>query len=259
MQSSEYDSIFQRENDYWWYMGLHELVLHFARHLRRGSLALDAGCGTGRMLELLALGGLEVEGVDISPKAVEYCKRRGLERVEAADLNSWEGPNGCYDAIVSLDAIYHVSIKSDVDVLSRFQRSLRDGGVLILNVTAFECLARGHDVVVGVGKRYRLRPFVKELLEVGFVVDLATYRLPALYLLIRARKLIRSLRGAPEPVESDLGDLPRWLNGLLLQGIRLENLAIRLGAKMPFGSSLFIVAHRGPAPALRAQAQEPRS
>jgi len=41
---------------------------------------LDVGCGAGRVCLYLQKQGLEVTGMDISPKAIEVCKKRGVER-----------------------------------------------------------------------------------------------------------------------------------------------------------------------------------
>src|SRR5690606_24710345 len=48
-----------------------------------GGLALDVGCGTGRLLKSLLKAGLAVEGCDISTEMLAYCQRNlaqaGLE------------------------------------------------------------------------------------------------------------------------------------------------------------------------------------
>lgn len=241
MRESEHESIYRRANDYWWYRGLHELVLRYLGGRRR---VLDAGCGTGRMLELLGCEGIPAEGVDASPQAIDFCRRRGLSSARVADLNTWEARPESFDAIVSLDVIYHVSIADDAEVLRRLRDSLGHDGLLILNVTAFECLARGHDQVVGTRQRYRRRPLVDTLTRLGFSIDVATYRLPALFLFLGARKLWHRLNRARPEARSDLEDLPAWLNRFLLGMLRLENRLILAGLAMPFGSSLFVVGRK---------------
>ena len=42
---------------------------------------LDVGCGVGRVGDYVKRQGLEYYGVDLSPLAIEMCKKRGLERV----------------------------------------------------------------------------------------------------------------------------------------------------------------------------------
>lgn len=47
--------------------------------LARGRV-LDVGCGAGRVCLYLQKQGLKVTGMDISPKAIEVCKKRGVKK-----------------------------------------------------------------------------------------------------------------------------------------------------------------------------------
>lgn len=61
---------------------------------------LEVGCGAGSHgLYLQSERSLEVHSVDISPKAVEACKLRGLKNVYNADIMQFEGQ---YDTILLL-------------------------------------------------------------------------------------------------------------------------------------------------------------
>jgi SAM-dependent methyltransferase len=63
------------------------LVACFEKHALRGAVqrVFEPACGTGRLLYRLARAGYEAAGLDLNPKAVEYCKRR-LERLGARPL-----------------------------------------------------------------------------------------------------------------------------------------------------------------------------
>lgn len=54
---------------------------------------LDVGCGAGRVMAYLALQGHDCLGVDVSPGAVEVCRRRGLDArvLDVADVGELEG------------------------------------------------------------------------------------------------------------------------------------------------------------------------
>jgi 2-polyprenyl-3-methyl-5-hydroxy-6-metoxy-1,4-benzoquinol methylase len=43
---------------------------------RSGTPALDAGCGTGRVLMPLVQAGLDIDGSDASPDMLEWCRAR---------------------------------------------------------------------------------------------------------------------------------------------------------------------------------------
>ncbi len=47
---------------------------------KKGEIALDMGCGTGEFSEKLEQYGLQVTGMDISKKAIEYCKEKHKDR-----------------------------------------------------------------------------------------------------------------------------------------------------------------------------------
>jgi SAM-dependent methyltransferase len=244
MELSEYGSMFHLENEYWWYRGLHELVEHYIRLVESDRLNIfDAGCGTGRMMELLSKYG-KVKGVDYSEEAITLCKKRNLSDAAIADLNDWQGESEEFDAIVSLDVIYHEAIRDDLEILYKFHKTLVKNGTLILNLVAFNILKREHDLVVGAKKRYRKKEFKEKLQKAGFTPVVITYRLPYLFLYLISRKFGRMVFDMKADVVSDLQPLPPSINYLLTLIIRLENKVIASGVKMPFGSSLFVVARK---------------
>jgi SAM-dependent methyltransferase len=232
------------ESNFWWYKVLHELVDFTIRKNKKegGICILDAGCGTGRMMEICQKYGT-ITGIDFSADAVNFAKKRGLNNVEIGDLNDYSFEKNTYDAIICLDVLYHSGIRNDLELVEKFYHSLKNDGILIINLPAFEYLKRSHDIVVHTQKRYRKKAFVKELKETGFFIISSSYRMPHLYFIILISKLFRKERNLKE-AESDLKELPGWLNAILLNFGRLENWWLRRGFCIPMGSSLFIVAKK---------------
>jgi SAM-dependent methyltransferase len=183
-----------------------------------------------------------VSGIDASVQALQYCRERGLSDVGLVDLNEWSCDTP-FDVITSIDVLCHESVGSIGAVLERFHRGLRPGGILILNLPAFESLRRDHDTVVQTVRRLRKEDLLPLLREKAFEIALSTYRLPALYFAIRARKTLSS-SGAGAPPRSDLRILPPVLDTLLWWMHWVENRAILAGLRFPVGSSLFVVARR---------------
>lgn len=97
---------------------------------------LDVGCGTGVFLERARAASLDAYGLDVSPEMVDVAARRlgpGVVRVaRMQDLEDQEA----YGAIVSLcwSFNYCRSTAEARDVLLRFHRALRPGGLLLLQV-----------------------------------------------------------------------------------------------------------------------------
>jgi SAM-dependent methyltransferase len=244
MQLNEYDKMFAFENDYWWYRGLHELVESRIGMIRLGRnlTIFDAGCGTGRCAQILETYGT-VEGIDYSPAAIDYCKRRGLKHCRVGDLNEWQPTGDRYDVIVSLDVLCCEGIRDDGQILGKFYHALRTKGLLILNLPAFPLLRRIHDAAVSVARRYRKGNVVRDLRRLGFTVTYAGYRLPFLFFIMVAKKVSEKMMRRTT-IESDLTLLPSWMNLTFLNLHRLENGLINRGMRFPFGGSLFLVVEK---------------
>lgn len=240
MIAEEYKNIYQYENFYWWYLILDELVEHFVA-LKSGNSKikfLEAGCGTGRILKKFSKYG-EGFGIDSSPIAIDLCKSRGLKNISLADLNSWK-PESKFNLIISLDVLYHQSIKNFEQILDTFYNALYNHGSLILNLPAFSCLKREHDQVVGGNRRFRKSELKNALQKKGFLVEILTYRYPILFVFILLSKIFssRSSKG------SDLTPIHPFLNNLLYLFHKIENTLIKMGISIPFGSSVFVLAHK---------------
>src|SRR5213080_880241 len=105
MNAEEYERMYRLEDSYWWFVGRHDLVLTFLRNVYRdrNDLAiLDIGCGTGAMSQKLGRFG-SVVSADFSPLALEFCRRRGLNRLCSADAMRLPFQDNSFDTIVSLD------------------------------------------------------------------------------------------------------------------------------------------------------------
>jgi SAM-dependent methyltransferase len=63
---------------------------------------LDIGCGAGRVSLALQERGLEVTGVDISPLAIEVCKRRGLRDARVIPATRLSAKVGRFDTLVMM-------------------------------------------------------------------------------------------------------------------------------------------------------------
>jgi len=251
MNLIEYTRMYDAEERHWWYVGLHELILEIIRQeserLGRALVIFDAGCGTGRLSQLMALQGHQVAGCDASDEALRLCRTRGVEHMAAADLNSLELTPDTYDVITSIDVLYHTGISDDCAVMARLRNGLKPGGMLVLNLVAHEFLRSTHDIAVHTRERYTLRLIAERLQREKFTVVRSTYRVALLFPLVA---LYRWLARHGTHAVSDVDDVPSdvsmphpAVNGVLLYVARLENSLLRR-CSLPFGSSVFVVARR---------------
>jgi SAM-dependent methyltransferase len=72
-----------------------------AMRFARGRV-LDVGCGGGRVCLHLQERGHDVVGIDISPGAVEVCRRRGVRDVRLCSIDDVDESLGVFDSIVMM-------------------------------------------------------------------------------------------------------------------------------------------------------------
>ena len=88
------------------------------------------------MMELMkGLG--EVQGCDMSERALDYCRRRGLDNLVLQEES--HGNLETYDVITMLDVIEHVD--DDRGLVSELGKHLTPGGKLIITAPALPRLA----------------------------------------------------------------------------------------------------------------------
>jgi SAM-dependent methyltransferase len=181
--------------------------------------------------------------VDLSADAIRYLRNAGSLPVARASVEGLPFRDGAFDAVASLDVLYIEGV-DDRRALREFFRVLRPGGVLALNLPAFEFMRSAHDRAIHTRRRYR-RPEVVELLrEAGFTVLKATYWNALLFPLICLIRLARS-RSAGEEVASDVRKTPGLINALLMTLLRAENRWVALSS-FPVGTSVFCVGRKEP-------------
>lgn len=104
-----------------------------------GQPALDAGCGTGRLLLPFLRAGLDVDGCDISPDMLSLCREWAegegfAPHLYQQALHELELPR-TYQTIVVCGALgIGVSREQDFVALQRFHAHLNPGGVLLLDL-----------------------------------------------------------------------------------------------------------------------------
>jgi SAM-dependent methyltransferase len=104
-----------------------------------GQPALDAGCGTGRLLIPFLRAGLDVDGCDVSGDMLAYCQqaaeREGLSpRLYQQALHNLDLPRQ-YQTIV-VCGVFGIGVSRELDfvALQRFYDYLVPGGLLLLEI-----------------------------------------------------------------------------------------------------------------------------
>jgi SAM-dependent methyltransferase len=97
--------------------------------LPKAGTVLDAGCGTGRLLDLATC------GVDGSSNMLELARKRyPHKRVEKGTLDALPFDTGSFDAIVCMHVFMHLPVETIREILQELYRVVRPGGRLIFDI-----------------------------------------------------------------------------------------------------------------------------
>lgn len=227
----------------WWFAALHANLLLLCRHFVPGAAPhslLDAGCGTGGLLARFAtvMPQHTLIGLDADGFACERAAAKSGCPVCAGSVNALPFADGTFDAIVSADVLCHGGV-DETAALAEFHRVLRERGVLILNLPAYDWLMSAHDRAVANVRRYDRRRIARLLAAAGFRVLLATHWNTILFPVMGlTRKLSRPGAGAT----SDVKTYPPAIEALCRVATGFEHALLRRGWRLPFGGSVLAVA-----------------
>lgn len=143
--------------------------------VEKGSIVLDAGCGSGSLLFKLADLGYRVYGLEQSREYVREISRT-IKSVKSSNvLNVRQGsianlpyPEKSFDLVVSGEVLEHVA--DDAKAIREFFRVLKPGGTCVVSVPADPELWDFTDEWAGHLRRYTKKDLVVLFESKGFVV-----------------------------------------------------------------------------------------
>ncbi|MFN2387196.1 MAG: class I SAM-dependent methyltransferase [Thermoanaerobaculia bacterium] len=242
MEPREFDAMFAVEDRHWWYRGLrNEIERAVRRFAPLQGPWLDAGCGTGGLLANLAMIAPGT-GIDTSPIGLRLARSRGLTRLARASVSSLPFADEVFAVITSVDVLAHTEADAPQALREHF-RCLRPGGLLVLQLPAFEALRGRHDDAVWTTRRHRKREVSEMLRSSGFGVHEIFYRNSLLFPVAAMLRLLARRASAGEP-RSDVSAVAAPINAALYGILELDAFLRRAGLGLPFGLSVFCVARR---------------
>jgi SAM-dependent methyltransferase len=260
MRPVNYQVMFAVEDEHWWFVGRRRIVFAQiedalraaggradARSLPAASDAaagqptrqiLDIGCGTGINLSYLESYG-EVQGVDVSEIALDFCRRRGHRRVLCASATDLPFATDSFDLVTALDVIEHLD--DDLRGLGEIRRVLREGAPVVLFVPAFQSLWGPNDDQVNHKRRYRIKELRAKVEAAGFCVERISYANMAMFAPIWVGRKLMNALGARAQAENRINH--PLINRLLAWVFASEAGWLR-HHRLPFGVSIVCVARK---------------
>ena len=246
MELNQYTYMFESEDRHWWYVGNHEHFLALLKSkniLRPGLRVLDAGCGTGKWLEILKKKAqINETGIDFQEVAIEYARTRGDMNLMQGDVNKKMFEQDSFDLITCFDVLCNAKV-DDRKALENFNSYLSENGHLLLTLPAYKFMLSTHDKAVHTGKRYTRKQVKYLLKEAGFESVRSTYTVSLLFSLAFLKRIFDKL-SHKDPLEHNEVKIPHpIINTLFLAVMRIENFILSL-IPLPFGLSVVVLAKK---------------
>src|ERR1700733_102110 len=248
MQPSEYALMDAAETNMWWYRALHTRLIDAPAGVTASVLTtsgtgahgrvLDAGCGTGRFLELIRIHRPDLEriGLEWNSAAAERARQKSGATVLRGSVNALPFSDASFDAAVSADVLCHAAVDPTI-ALKELLRVLRPGGRLVVNMPAYQWLLAAHDRRVHNVRRQSASATAAMLRQAGFTRIRARYwNTLLLPLMVVQRKIL-----ARGDAGSDVALFPPWLNATLHGMTEFER---RLPVPLPAGGSVLAIAEK---------------
>jgi SAM-dependent methyltransferase len=249
VEAHEYQTLFEFEGYYWWYRGLHQILLDTVLSFKLSAdvPVLDAGCGTGQNLVNIARNVTsKAYGFDYSAHAAGFWTRRGLDGACVASINEIPFPDQFFQAVVSVDVLECQEV-DEAKACTEMFRVLKPGGYLVVVVPAYDWLMNPeHHKAVGAVRRYT-RGRIRTILEQqGLEVIRTTHLFGSVFPAVASYRLVDRFRSnsSDHIPRSDLKPLPAAANSILLRIVDLERRFLKHW-DVPFGSSIMAVARKG--------------
>lgn len=239
MQTDDFRSLAEVEDSMWYFHALNRrMLLPLAQLANQNASVLDAGCGTGGLIK--ALKGFSahwsIRGLDYSPVACSYARERTSVPIEEGSIEALPFDDGQFDAVLTADVICQIDDASVA--LAEFRRVLKSGGILAINVAAYNWMRSYHDVLMDTRYRFRRSELTKLLRLAGFEIIFSSYANTLIFPLIFLRRKIF----VPRHPTSDVKPYPPLINAFCGSMAFLEHFLLRIGITLPAGNSVYIVA-----------------
>jgi SAM-dependent methyltransferase len=239
MDRAAFDLLAAAERDHWWFRGRRDVIAAAIAHTRPPAHAtlLDAGCGSGGNLELLARFGT-VHAFECDADARKAATSRGICNVAAGALpDAVPFDSQQFDIVGLFDVLEHLS--QPIESLTALAQRLTPRGAIVLTVPAIPALWGPHDAHHQHARRYTGRLLREHLMRAGLRAHYVTHFNTVLLPIAIVQRLRERITGY-----SAANLMPgAGLNAALYRAFRSE-LRVLPRHSLPVGLSLLAIAQR---------------
>ena len=228
MDYKDYQAGFKTNN--FWFLKKTELIsiLLEKLNLPNNIKILNVGAGTGEdVLEIKKFGKVFV--LDIDERPLSLIPDDLVEDKKIADACNIPYSDKMFDLVLSFDVLEH--IENDKKAINEIQRVLRDNGVFVFTVPAYNFLFSAHDRYLSHFRRYNkkeLEVLLSEFEKIDFGYWIFLLFFPfAFHRLIHKHSKYKIL------------NIPKILDFIANKILSIENFFIKKGIKYPLGLSIY--------------------
>jgi SAM-dependent methyltransferase len=219
---------------YWWYRARSELLRAIVEpHIGDPETLLDVGSADGPSVSWMRNRGrriaLDLDFAALAPGDV------------CGSALAMPFGDGTFDVVAAFDVLEHC--EPEAQALAEISRVLRSGGRLLIAVPAYQWAWTSFDRDIGHHRRYTRRRLVRALEAAGLEVSRSTYMFAGTLPLFTAERLLRKARKDPEGPDTELPEISRTAERILLGLCRIDGRMLPR-RDLPFGSSVVAVAVR---------------
>jgi SAM-dependent methyltransferase len=247
MNPAEFVNIRQSEENFWWYRGMRAGLFRMLEpHLKGRAIAsaLEAGCGTGYLSQLLQRDrGWPIVPLDFSGDGLRYARELGVRNAVQGDIRCLPFGDGEFDLVLSVDVLAHLPGGDEHPAARELARVTRRGGLVVVRTSALDMLRSRHSEFVDERQRFTRRRLMGLFAGAGIRILRCSYSNSLLMpiALVKFRLWEPLFR---KPAESGVQPVARWLDRLMYAPLAVEAAWLGTGHNLPPGQSLVLIGEK---------------
>ena len=247
MNPAEFVNIRQAEENFWWYRGMRAALFGMLEPYLKGraiSSALEAGCGTGYLSQMLQRDrGWPIVPLDFSGDGLRYARELGVGNAVQGDIRRLPFGDAAFDLVLSVDVLAHLPRGDEHAAAREMARVARRGGLVVVRTSALDVLRSRHSEFVQERQRFTRRRLMGLFAGAGMRILRCCYANSLLMPIALVKfRLWEPLSG--KAAESGVQPVARWLDRLLYATLAMEAAWLGAGHNLPPGQSLVLIGEK---------------